>query len=167
MKQVSQLDQDGYFVGVTTADPSPLEPDVYLIPGGAVDASAPTIPEGKRARWVDGNWVFEDIPPEKPKQPYPSWTYDEDTNEWVPPVAKPDGDAEWNENSQEWTPGPEVSAREVRSERDHLLADSDWAVLPDAPVANGQAWKDYRQALRDVPQQVGFPTEIDWPVKPE
>jgi len=167
MKQVSQLDQDGYFVGVTTADPSPLEPDVYLLPGGCIDEPAPTIPEGKRAKWDNGQWVFEDIPPEKPEQPYPSWTYDEETNEWVPPVAKPDADAEWDEDSQEWTPGPEVLARDAREERDRLLESSDWTVLPDAPVADAQAWKDYRQALRDVPEQASFPTEIDWPVKPE
>jgi hypothetical protein len=71
MKQVSQLDQDGYFVGVVSADPSPLEPGVYLIPGGAVDAPAPTIPEGQRAKW-DGAWVFEDIPqPEPEPEPKP------------------------------------------------------------------------------------------------
>ena len=56
---------------------------------------------------------------------------------------------------------------EVRTQRDALLAASDWAVLPDAPVADAQAWKDYRQALRDVPQQAGFPTDINWPTKPE
>ena len=61
----------------------------------------------------------------------------------------------------------EQEAKEVRTQRDALLAESDWAVLPDAPVADAQAWKDYRQALRDVPQQNGFPTDIDWPVKPE
>ena len=61
----------------------------------------------------------------------------------------------------------EREADEVRTQRDALLADSDWSVLPDAPVTDEQAWKDYRQALRDVPQQNGFPTDIDWPVKPE
>lgn len=61
----------------------------------------------------------------------------------------------------------EQEAEEVRTQRDALLAESDWAVLPDAPVADAQAWKDYRQALRDVPEQAGFPTDIDWPSKPE
>ena len=61
----------------------------------------------------------------------------------------------------------EQEADEVRTQRDALLVESDWAVLPDAPVADEQAWKDYRQALRDVPQQTGFPTDINWPTKPE
>ena len=60
-KQVSQLDADGYFVGVTVADESPLEPGVFLLPAGAIDAAAPVVPEGQRAKW-DGAWVFEDIP---------------------------------------------------------------------------------------------------------
>jgi len=166
MKQVSQLDQDGYFVGVTTADPSPLEPDVYLIPGGAVDAPAPTIPEGQRAKWDNGQWVLEDIPPQKPEQPYDSWTYDEETNEWVPPVAKPDENAEWDEENLEWIPGDVVLARNARTQRDTLLSQSDWTQVPDAPV-DQQAWANYRQALRDVPQQAGFPTDINWPTKPE
>ena len=61
----------------------------------------------------------------------------------------------------------EQEAEESRTQRDALLVESDWAVLPDAPVADEQAWKDYRQALRDVPQQTGFPTDINWPTKPE
>jgi hypothetical protein len=77
MKQVSQLDQEGYFVGVTTADASPLEPGVYLIPGGAVDADPPTVPEGQRAKW-NGHWVFEDIPrPEPEPDPDPEPTPEE------------------------------------------------------------------------------------------
>ena len=169
MKQVSQLDQNGYFVGVTTADASPLEPDVYLIPGGAVDAPAPAIPEGQRAKWDNGQWVFEDIPPEKPKQPYDSWTYDEETNEWVPPVAKPDVDAEWDEDSQEWIPGPEVLARDTRGKRDRLLAESDWVTIRATDIGDPvpTEWLDYRQALRDIPDQTGFPEEIDWPQEPE
>jgi len=61
MKKVSQLDYDGYFVGVTIADPSPLEPGVFLLPGGAIDVEPPVVPEGQRAKW-DGQWVFETIP---------------------------------------------------------------------------------------------------------
>ena len=60
MKTVCQLDANGYFVGLTAADESPLEPGEFLIPGGCIDETAPTIPEGHRARWVEG-WVFEEI----------------------------------------------------------------------------------------------------------
>lgn len=60
MKQVCQLDAAGYFTNVTTADESPLEPGVYLIPGGCIEAAAPVIPEGQKAKW-DGSWVFEKI----------------------------------------------------------------------------------------------------------
>ena len=71
MKQVIQLDADGYFVGPVIADASPLEVGVYLIPAGAVDAPMPTIPEGKLAKW-NGQWVFEDIPqPEPEPEPAP------------------------------------------------------------------------------------------------
>ena len=65
-------------------------------------------------------------------------------------------------------PGPteEQLAAQARSERDRLLADSDWTQVADAPVDH-QAWADYRQALRDVPTQAGFPTDINWPTKPE
>ena len=60
----------------------------------------------------------------------------------------------------------EQEAKEARTQRDALLVESDWTVLPDAPV-DQQAWAEYRQALRDVPQQNGFPTDINWPTKPE
>ena len=66
MKTVSQLDALGYFVGTADADESPLEPGEFLIPGGCVDAPAPTIPQGQRARWADG-WVFEDTPAPEPE----------------------------------------------------------------------------------------------------
>lgn len=61
MKTVVQLDVNGYFVGTTTADESPKEPGVYLMPAGTVDTEAPTVPDGQRAKW-DNGWVFEDVP---------------------------------------------------------------------------------------------------------
>lgn len=55
-------------------------------------------------------------------------------------------------------------SREVRSARDTLLAETDWSANTD--VVMSDEMKAYRQALRDVPQQAGFPDTIDWPVKP-
>ena len=58
---------------------------------------------------------------------------------------------------------------EIRARRDRILAATDWAVLPDSPLdaQSLEAVKTYRQALRDVPQQVGFPGNITWPEMPE
>lgn len=50
----------------------------------------------------------------------------------------------------------------VRKKRDLFLQQSDWTQLIDAPV-DREAWADYRQALRDLPQQEGFPGEVVWP----
>lgn len=49
-----------------------------------------------------------------------------------------------------------------------LLAASDWTMLPDVPLHNGdrQLWQSYRKALREIRLQVGFPNNIVWPVKP-
>lgn len=53
----------------------------------------------------------------------------------------------------------------ARRERNRLLAVSDWTQVSDSPV-DKQAWATYRQALRDVPAQPGFPDTIVWPVAP-
>ena len=53
-----------------------------------------------------------------------------------------------------------------RSERTRRLEECDWTQLQDAPV-NQQAWANYRQALRDVTTQAGFPWDITWPEKPQ
>ena len=65
----------------------------------------------------------------------------------------------------------EKIATEARAERDRLLADSDKHTLADRwaamSAAQQTAWATYRQALRDVPEQPGFPQSIQWPIKPE
>jgi len=62
----------------------------------------------------------------------------------------------------------ELSAMQERDQRDLLLVDTDWVVIyhKEKDTAIPDEWKSYRQALRDVPQQAGFPTEITWPQKP-
>lgn len=52
-------------------------------------------------------------------------------------------------------------ANTIRAERDRRLSDCDWRFYSDVPFE--QEWKDYRQALRNVPQQAGFPESIAWP----
>ena len=56
------------------------------------------------------------------------------------------------------------AASAVRSERDTKLSESDWMGLSDVTMSD--AWKTYRQALRDVPAQSGFPNSITWPTEP-
>jgi hypothetical protein len=69
MKTVYQLDQTGAYLGETIAHESPLEPGVYLIPGGCVETAPPETKEGQVTVW-DGVWTLVDLPePEKPKEP--------------------------------------------------------------------------------------------------
>ena len=63
-----------------------------------------------------------------------------------------------NENAQ--------MAADVRAQRDQLLSACDWTQVADAPVSK-EVWATYRQALRDVPSQAGFPWDVTWPDQPE
>ncbi len=86
---------------------------------------------------------------------------------------------EYNEDATRWetawvvrdlTP-EEIAAQDaqqaeiVRDERNARLAECDWTQLADAPT-NHAEWAVYRQALRDVPEQSGFPWNVIWPVSP-
>jgi len=104
-------------------------------------------------------------------------------NEAIPMKREPFVDYE-----TEWTKGDDLICREkelsrteneqakaaheaelVRTERDLRLKATDWTQLKDTALdANEMVlWQSYRQALRDVPQQAGFPATIDWPEQPE
>lgn len=68
-------------------------------------------------------------------------------------------------------PGPtqEQLAESVRAKRDALLAACDWVAIRANELGEPvpQDWADYRQALRDVPEQAGFPENVEWPTEPE
>ena len=58
----------------------------------------------------------------------------------------------------------------IRAQRNKLLSESDFSQLEDVPMSAPQkaAWVAYRQALRDLPEEVVDPRqEVEWPVKPE
>lgn len=77
---------------------------------------------------------------------------------------------DWDAAKELWVAQPTQAARwrAVRARRDKLLASTDWVALRGLergePVS--KAWRDYRQALRDVPQQAD-PSNINWPTPPE
>ena len=61
-----------------------------------------------------------------------------------------------------------VLAASARQKRDRLIAVTDYLVTPDYPIESDRLAKVkiYRQALRDIPEQSGFPRTVTWPDKP-
>lgn len=62
-----------------------------------------------------------------------------------------------------------LQALSVRADRAALLSSTDWTQVPDSPLSDKDRdrWADYRQALRDVPEQRGFPWMVEWPKRPD
>lgn len=146
-KMVSQLNHEGYYVGPVTADESPLESGVFLMPGGSIAMAPPAlIEEGKRYRVVDGRWAAEDIP---------------DASLAAPPESLTEEQLE----------------AAARARRDFLLECAglrmaplldavDLGVATDAERTSLAAWKAYRVQLNRVSEQTRYPTQIEWPVEP-
>jgi hypothetical protein len=57
-------------------------------------------------------------------------------------------------------------ADNIRNMRDVKLTECDWTQAKDIPNSISSAWATYRQALRDVPSQEGFPFNVTWPNTP-
>lgn len=76
-------------------------------------------------------------------------------------------EAAFDEMEAAWVAGAnDRAAADIRTERNAKLTESDWTQVVDAPVDQA-AWATYRQELRDITSQEGFPSEITWPVAPE
>ena len=63
----------------------------------------------------------------------------------------------------------EQAAESARNQRDRLLTETDWVTIRATDTGDPvpTEWQTYRQALRDIPEQTGFPEEIEWPQEPE
>ena len=93
----------------------------------------------------DANYI--DLETKKPvhigRRPHPSYKFDKATKGWKPDI--------------------ELESNRIRLERDRLLLESDWTQMQDVPSDVRQKYQAYRKALRDLPQQDGFPLDITWP----
>ena len=75
--------------------------------------------------------------------------------------------AEYDTKKALWDAGAnDRKAAEVKASRTEKLKDCDWTQGVDVPQATQDKWSPYRQALRDVPAQAGFPWTVEWPVQP-
>ena len=135
----------------------PYDTTTGLFTGASFDVRPPT-PEALAANTPEGCALYEgqidplchciDLQTGEPipyQTPAPAET-DEYSHEW---------------DGRRWRPVPKapVIGRRVRAERARLLAETDWlvtrAIERSEPIP--AAWQEYRQALRDIPQQPGFP----------
>lgn len=84
------------------------------------------------------------------KRPSLFHTYNTETHSWVLTAE--------NKNL--------LDADTARKRRNTLLSQSDWTQVSDVSQTVKDQWSPYRQALRDLPSQAGFPETINWPVAP-
>lgn len=183
-KKAYKFDASGYFeheLSVQVVDGDALMPPsctlVAPVSTGGMDAS-------KFYRFDGKTWIDEPKPTcaadligvvisHESQTPH-----DVEMRSLIQTFARVDGYREKRGNDLSWSleKVPEKTDEEklteakqaVRSKRDALLAESDYYLQPDYPATEEglKAFKAYRQALRDVPQQEGFPYAIVWPEKP-
>ena len=62
----------------------------------------------------------------------------------------------------------EQATESVRNQRNRLLTETDWVVVKHNELGTPipQEWLDYRQELRDITAQSGFPDNVEWPTVP-
>lgn len=134
---------------------------------------------GEAVEAVESGWIVVCYPNPAPKRA--AWDTatrervllcsDEPTPEGFTELAPPEDSpfVSWDGTTWVLDEAARLDARAaaVRLERDERLRRCDWTQLADAPLDASQkvAWADYRQALRDVPQQAGFPEVVEWPVE--
>lgn len=157
-KTVFIYDQNsGELHGAYECQESPLEAGVYIVPSASTDIEPPSFVQGKVTLWDSGSWVqVDDV--------RGLW-YDQQTGD---AVEITDIHADVSQLSRDKPPPTDAQMAILeRAKRDRLLAEADYLV--NEAEDNGQPTqllRTYRKALRDVPQQQGFPRSIVWPTKP-
>lgn len=74
---------------------------------------------------------------------------------------------DYEEKTWKYTKTKQDLADEARNKRNVFLSKTDWTQLPDVPEATRLKWQAYRQALRDITDQPGFPENVVWPERPQ
>ena len=72
-------------------------------------------------------------------------------------------------NTKQWVLDQSLAINAINEQRKQLLYASDWTQIPNGPLTTEQqaAWATYRQELRDIPSQSGYPFNVIWPTPPQ
>lgn len=82
--------------------------------------------------------------------------------------AKPDQYSVFDFTTKQWVQNQTMAVSDVNLKRQKLLYATDWTQIPNGPLTTTQqeAWATYRQELRDIPEQSGYPFNVIWPTPP-
>lgn len=184
-----RFSEDGYFENSVHAAPDPLaskrEGHAVFIQPHSSTLVAPDELEGKWAKWTGENWDYVTLPKNADELiAFGKIKHDQQTAFWnkmtqlrnellkEQKYVKQDLVDGWWELTKIPEPTAEEIqaqiARDARLKRDCLISQTDYLLQPDYPISAEQLEevKAYRQALRDVPEQDGFPETIVWPEMP-
>ena len=98
----------------------------------------------------DETWSWDEYEMEVPKSKNLESKVEADFDEWLARAKYQD---------------EKKAEADVRAIRNDLLAESDAMMISDRP-SDKEAWATYRQALRDITKQAGFPYDVEFPAKP-
>jgi hypothetical protein len=86
-----------------------------------------------------------------------------------PMPPKPDGIYDFDYLTKQWVKNEFTQKFNIQIQRNQLLQQSDWTQIPNNPLTPEQqeAWAVYRQELRDVTSQSGYPFNVIWPTPPQ
>jgi len=73
----------------------------------------------------------------------------------------------WDIDTEQWLPDTDILKSQIIVKRNQLLIASDWTQLPDVPQITKDKWATYRQELRDITGQPGYPLNVVWPQQPQ
>lgn len=98
-----------------------------------------------------------------------NWFYDFESKQFIQKGERPSASHKWDVNTHTWILDIQALWKNIRQQRDLLLAQSDWTDTVSAqsrlPLSVFTEWAIYRQALRDITKQLD-PANISWPNKP-
>lgn len=142
-----------------------------LLTDGAI-AEYPLYEGDIKLRFPNTSFTIPFVPPadyvKVEDVPQPQINWDQDIAQGEPVLVDGIWTQTWivtDATAEEITERTEAQAANIRFERNKRLAECDWTQLPDAPVDHA-SWATYRQELRDVTSQEGFPWEVVWPEEP-
>lgn len=168
--------EHGALLGCSDADPSPLEPGVFLVPAFATDQAPPDYSDQHIPVFVDNEWQV--VPDYRGKTRYNTKDPGQSVLITMPgalpkgwTLLQPEHYTKWNEEAGKWEYSKALEAPDkaaaVRAERDETVVRVSHEIERKMDAGEDAGlWRKYRQKLRDLPEQKGFPFDVSWPERP-